>query len=180
MGPADFRPNLPVFYVPQKSRWSTSPSKVRTGAALVTEVWTPGSEGGGAGGLDPQVWGRRGWGPGLRIWGRWGSWVFRAVGTWLLRRSCGGGLGRSTPKFPTIPSLPPEPPKIHLDCSGKTSDNSIVVVAGNKLRLDVAITGEPPPVATWLKGDEVGPASPGCHLSLSALLGNLRQVAFPL
>lgn len=52
--------------------------------------------------------------------------------------------------------VPVEPPKIHLDCSGKTSDNSIVVVAGNKLRLDVAITGEPPPTATWLKGDEVG------------------------
>ncbi|XP_015352445.1 myosin-binding protein C, fast-type [Marmota marmota marmota] len=48
-----------------------------------------------------------------------------------------------------------EPPKIHLDCSGKTSENSIVVVAGNKLRLDVAITGEPPPVATWMKGDDV-------------------------
>uniref|UniRef100_A0A7N9D8R7 Myosin binding protein C2 n=1 Tax=Macaca fascicularis TaxID=9541 RepID=A0A7N9D8R7_MACFA len=47
-----------------------------------------------------------------------------------------------------------EPPKIHLDCSGKTSENAIVVVAGNKLRLDVSITGEPPPVATWLKGDE--------------------------
>ncbi|XP_062031891.1 myosin-binding protein C, fast-type [Lepus europaeus] len=48
-----------------------------------------------------------------------------------------------------------EPPKIHLDCSGKTSDNAIVVVAGNKLRLDVSITGEPPPVATWMKEDEV-------------------------
>uniref|UniRef100_A0A2I3LLN8 Myosin binding protein C2 n=1 Tax=Papio anubis TaxID=9555 RepID=A0A2I3LLN8_PAPAN len=48
-----------------------------------------------------------------------------------------------------------EPPKIHLDCSGKTSENAIVVVAGNKLRLDVSITGEPPPVATWLKEDEV-------------------------
>ncbi|XP_021091419.2 myosin-binding protein C, fast-type [Mesocricetus auratus] len=54
-----------------------------------------------------------------------------------------------------------EPPKIHLDCSGKTSDNSIVVVAGNKLRLDVAISGEPPPVATWLKGDEVFTATEG-------------------
>ncbi|XP_035868499.1 myosin-binding protein C, fast-type [Phyllostomus discolor] len=54
-----------------------------------------------------------------------------------------------------------EPPKIHLDCSGKTSDNSIVVVAGNKLRLDVAISGEPPPVATWLKGDEVFSAKEG-------------------
>uniref|UniRef100_A0A2K6D775 Myosin-binding protein C, fast-type n=1 Tax=Macaca nemestrina TaxID=9545 RepID=A0A2K6D775_MACNE len=56
---------------------------------------------------------------------------------------------------PRISSVPPEPPKIHLDCSGKTSENAIVVVAGNKLRLDVSITGEPPPVATWLKGDEV-------------------------
>uniref|UniRef100_A0A6I8PER6 Myosin-binding protein C, fast-type n=1 Tax=Ornithorhynchus anatinus TaxID=9258 RepID=A0A6I8PER6_ORNAN len=48
-----------------------------------------------------------------------------------------------------------EPPKIHLDCSGQMSENTIVVVAGNKLRLDVAITGEPPPVVTWLKGEEV-------------------------
>ncbi|TKC53685.1 hypothetical protein EI555_018426, partial [Monodon monoceros] len=48
-----------------------------------------------------------------------------------------------------------EPPKIHLDFSGKTSENTVVVVAGNKLRLDVSITGEPPPVATWMKEDEV-------------------------
>ncbi|XP_007955834.1 myosin-binding protein C, fast-type [Orycteropus afer afer] len=54
-----------------------------------------------------------------------------------------------------------EPPKIHLDCSGKTSDNSIVVVAGNKLRMDVSITGEPPPVATWFKEDEVFSATEG-------------------
>uniref|UniRef100_A0A8C0L4Z7 Myosin-binding protein C, fast-type n=1 Tax=Canis lupus dingo TaxID=286419 RepID=A0A8C0L4Z7_CANLU len=54
-----------------------------------------------------------------------------------------------------------EPPKIHLDCSGKTSENSLVVVAGNKLRLDVSITGEPRPVATWLKGDEVFTATEG-------------------
>uniref|UniRef100_A0A8C2SIE2 Myosin binding protein C, fast type n=1 Tax=Capra hircus TaxID=9925 RepID=A0A8C2SIE2_CAPHI len=36
-----------------------------------------------------------------------------------------------------------------------TSENSVVVVAGNKLRLDVSITGEPRPVATWMKEDEV-------------------------
>ncbi|XP_062994188.1 myosin-binding protein C, fast-type [Elgaria multicarinata webbii] len=48
-----------------------------------------------------------------------------------------------------------EPPKIHLDCSGKTNENTLVVVAGNKLRLDVSITGEPVPVATWMKGDVV-------------------------
>ncbi|KAM9633457.1 myosin-binding protein C, fast-type [Trichechus inunguis] len=54
-----------------------------------------------------------------------------------------------------------EPPMIHLDCSGKTAENSIVVVAGNKLRLNVAITGKPPPVTTWLKGDEVFSATEG-------------------
>lgn len=63
--------------------------------------------------------------------------------------------GRPIPKSPNVFSLPPEPPKIHLDCSGKTSENSVVVVAGNKLRLDVSITGEPPPTVTWLKEDEV-------------------------
>uniref|UniRef100_A0A8C4LLC7 Myosin binding protein C, fast type n=1 Tax=Equus asinus asinus TaxID=83772 RepID=A0A8C4LLC7_EQUAS len=68
------------------------------------------------------------------------------------------GIGRAqlpSLKLPRISALPPEPPKIHLDCSGKTSENAIVVVAGNKLRLDVSITGEPPPVATWLKEDQV-------------------------
>ncbi|XP_068779521.1 myosin-binding protein C, fast-type isoform X1 [Struthio camelus] len=48
-----------------------------------------------------------------------------------------------------------EPPKIHLDTSGKTAENTIVVVAGNKLRLDVPISGEPAPTVTWMKGDEL-------------------------
>uniref|UniRef100_A0A8C7RM37 Myosin binding protein C3 n=1 Tax=Oncorhynchus mykiss TaxID=8022 RepID=A0A8C7RM37_ONCMY len=38
-----------------------------------------------------------------------------------------------------------DPPKIHLDCMGHTSDSTIMVVAGNKLRLDVPITGDPAP-----------------------------------
>ncbi|CAJ0942171.1 unnamed protein product, partial [Ranitomeya imitator] len=38
-----------------------------------------------------------------------------------------------------------EPPKIHLDCSGGEHVNTIIVVAGNKLRFDVPITGEPAP-----------------------------------
>uniref|UniRef100_A0A8C4LQV1 Myosin-binding protein C, fast-type n=1 Tax=Equus asinus asinus TaxID=83772 RepID=A0A8C4LQV1_EQUAS len=74
------------------------------------------------------------------------------------------GIGRAqlpSLKLPRISALPPEPPKIHLDCSGKTSENAIVVVAGNKLRLDVSITGEPPPVATWLKEDQVFSATEG-------------------
>ncbi|XP_074192458.1 myosin-binding protein C, cardiac-type [Rhinolophus sinicus] len=43
-----------------------------------------------------------------------------------------------------------EPPKIHLDCPGRTAD-TIVVVAGNKLRLDVPISGDPAPTVIWQK-----------------------------
>ncbi|XP_045146876.1 myosin-binding protein C, cardiac-type isoform X1 [Echinops telfairi] len=58
-----------------------------------------------------------------------------------------------------------EPPKIHLDCLGCASD-TIVVVAGNKLRLDVPISGDPAPTVIWQKSTQgsaaaVGPASDG-------------------
>ncbi|XP_019374786.1 PREDICTED: myosin-binding protein C, cardiac-type isoform X3 [Gavialis gangeticus] len=43
-----------------------------------------------------------------------------------------------------------EPPKIHLDCMGQSPD-TIVVVAGNKLRLDVPISGDPIPSVIWQK-----------------------------
>uniref|UniRef100_A0A4W5R7J7 Myosin-binding protein C, fast-type n=1 Tax=Hucho hucho TaxID=62062 RepID=A0A4W5R7J7_9TELE len=50
-----------------------------------------------------------------------------------------------------------DPPKIHLDTTGNmVSKNTIIVVAGNKLRLDVEISGEPPPTVVWAKGDTVG------------------------
>uniref|UniRef100_A0A8C7MPS5 Myosin-binding protein C, fast-type n=1 Tax=Oncorhynchus kisutch TaxID=8019 RepID=A0A8C7MPS5_ONCKI len=49
-----------------------------------------------------------------------------------------------------------DPPKIHLDTTGNmVSQNTIIVVAGNKLRLDVEISGEPPPTVVWAKGDTV-------------------------
>uniref|UniRef100_A0A674BB32 Myosin binding protein C3 n=1 Tax=Salmo trutta TaxID=8032 RepID=A0A674BB32_SALTR len=48
-----------------------------------------------------------------------------------------------------------DPPKIHLDCMGHTADSTIVVVAGNKLRLDVPITGDPAPTVIWTKGEKV-------------------------
>uniref|UniRef100_A0A8C1VDB8 Myosin-binding protein C, fast-type n=1 Tax=Cyprinus carpio TaxID=7962 RepID=A0A8C1VDB8_CYPCA len=49
-----------------------------------------------------------------------------------------------------------EPPKIHLDTTGSfVNKNTIIVVAGNKLRFDVDITGEPPPTVCWKKGDMV-------------------------
>ncbi|KAG7248088.1 hypothetical protein CRUP_031576, partial [Coryphaenoides rupestris] len=44
------------------------------------------------------------------------------------------------------------PPKIHLD-TGTGNKNTIVVVAGNRLRLDVEITGEPAPIACWKRGN---------------------------
>ncbi|XP_032837334.1 myosin-binding protein C, cardiac-type-like isoform X4 [Petromyzon marinus] len=47
------------------------------------------------------------------------------------------------------------PPKIHLDCRNKMLDNAIVVIAGNKLRLDVPVTGDPEPTVTWYKEGEV-------------------------
>ncbi|XP_008496476.1 myosin-binding protein C, cardiac-type [Calypte anna] len=43
-----------------------------------------------------------------------------------------------------------EPPKIHLDCLGQSPD-TVVVVAGNKLRLDVPISGDPAPTVIWQK-----------------------------
>uniref|UniRef100_A0A671Y1L3 Myosin binding protein Cb n=1 Tax=Sparus aurata TaxID=8175 RepID=A0A671Y1L3_SPAAU len=44
-----------------------------------------------------------------------------------------------------------DPPKIHLDTTGNmVSQNTIIVVAGNKLRLDVEISGEPAPTCVWI------------------------------
>ncbi|XP_026234720.1 myosin-binding protein C, cardiac-type isoform X5 [Anabas testudineus] len=53
-----------------------------------------------------------------------------------------------------------DPPKIHLDCMGRTSESTIVVVAGNKLRLDVPITGDPAPTVIWTKGEKVSSVNP--------------------
>ncbi|KAM4714969.1 myosin binding protein Cb isoform 2-T2 [Anableps anableps] len=55
-----------------------------------------------------------------------------------------------------------DPPKIHLDTTGNmVSQNTIIVVAGNKLRLDVEITGEPAPTVVWSKGEEAVVATEG-------------------
>ncbi|KAJ4946936.1 hypothetical protein JOQ06_008979 [Pogonophryne albipinna] len=53
-----------------------------------------------------------------------------------------------------------DPPKIHLDCMGRTADSTIVVVAGNKLRLDVPITGDPAPTVIWTKGEKASSVKP--------------------
>ncbi|KAL2078251.1 hypothetical protein ACEWY4_025936 [Coilia grayii] len=55
-----------------------------------------------------------------------------------------------------------DPPKIHLDVAGNmVTQNTVIVVAGNKLRLDVEISGEPPPTVVWSKGDKVVDAKEG-------------------
>ncbi|XP_070766191.1 myosin-binding protein C, cardiac-type [Enoplosus armatus] len=53
-----------------------------------------------------------------------------------------------------------DPPKIHLDCMGRTAESTIVVVAGNKLRLDVPITGDPAPTVIWTKGEKASSVKP--------------------
>uniref|UniRef100_A0A8C4I2Q2 Myosin-binding protein C, cardiac-type n=1 Tax=Dicentrarchus labrax TaxID=13489 RepID=A0A8C4I2Q2_DICLA len=53
-----------------------------------------------------------------------------------------------------------DPPKIHLDCMGRTPESTIVVVAGNKLRLDVPITGDPAPTVVWTKGEKASSVKP--------------------
>ncbi|TSP90501.1 Myosin-binding protein C, cardiac-type [Bagarius yarrelli] len=57
-------------------------------------------------------------------------------------------------KYFSFMTLNADPPKIHLDCLGKTADSTILVVAGNKLRLDVPITGDPAPTVVWTKSDK--------------------------
>ncbi|XP_076011623.1 myosin-binding protein C, cardiac-type [Genypterus blacodes] len=53
-----------------------------------------------------------------------------------------------------------DPPKIHLDCMGRTAESTIVVVAGNKLRLDVPITGDPAPTVIWTKAEKASSVKP--------------------
>ncbi|KAM9391573.1 myosin binding protein Ca [Pholidichthys leucotaenia] len=48
-----------------------------------------------------------------------------------------------------------DPPKIHLDTGSSGNKNAITVVAGNKLRLNIEITGEPAPTVCWMKEERV-------------------------
>uniref|UniRef100_A0ACB8FN88 Myosin-binding protein C, slow-type n=1 Tax=Sphaerodactylus townsendi TaxID=933632 RepID=A0ACB8FN88_9SAUR len=45
-----------------------------------------------------------------------------------------------------------DPPKIHLDGIG--DNNTVTVVAGTKLRLEIPISGEPAPKVMWSRGDK--------------------------
>ncbi|XP_072281513.1 myosin-binding protein C, fast-type isoform X2 [Pyxicephalus adspersus] len=67
-----------------------------------------------------------------------------------------------------------EPPKIHLDCSGGEHINTIIVVAGNKLRFDVPITGEPAPTVAWFKqAKELNDTEGRIHIELRKELSSL-------
>uniref|UniRef100_A0AAZ3QSU5 Myosin-binding protein C, fast-type n=1 Tax=Oncorhynchus tshawytscha TaxID=74940 RepID=A0AAZ3QSU5_ONCTS len=70
-----------------------------------------------------------------------------------------------------------DPPKIHLDTTGNmVSQNTIIVVAGNKLRLDVEISGEPPPTVVWAKGDTLFPVWFTCIYRYDIHLINLHAI----
>ncbi|XP_041935474.1 myosin-binding protein C, slow-type isoform X5 [Alosa sapidissima] len=47
-----------------------------------------------------------------------------------------------------------DPPRVHLEALN-APDNTITIVAGNKLRLEVPISGEPAPRVVWMKGERV-------------------------
>ncbi|XP_041113272.1 myosin-binding protein C, slow-type-like isoform X4 [Polyodon spathula] len=47
-----------------------------------------------------------------------------------------------------------DPPKIHLD-SLNYPENTVTVTAGNKLRLEIPVTGQPVPRVVWMKGERV-------------------------
>ncbi|XP_074481842.1 myosin-binding protein C, slow-type isoform X2 [Sebastes fasciatus] len=47
-----------------------------------------------------------------------------------------------------------DPPRVHLE-SMNFPDNTITIVAGNKLRLEIPISGEPAPRVIWMKGERV-------------------------
>lgn len=49
---------------------------------------------------------------------------------------------------------PIDPPKVHLEALN-AQDNTVTIVAGNKLRLEIPISGEPAPRVVWMKGERV-------------------------
>uniref|UniRef100_A0A3Q3JD65 Myosin-binding protein C, slow-type n=1 Tax=Monopterus albus TaxID=43700 RepID=A0A3Q3JD65_MONAL len=65
-------------------------------------------------------------------------------------------LGIHIPSLPKSTSLVHKlyPPRVHLE-SLNFPDNTVTVVAGNKLRLEIPISGEPAPRVVWTKGERV-------------------------
>ncbi|KAJ8392341.1 hypothetical protein AAFF_G00077050 [Aldrovandia affinis] len=47
-----------------------------------------------------------------------------------------------------------DPPKVHLE-SLNVPENTVTVVAGSKMRLEIPISGEPTPRVVWMKGERV-------------------------
>ncbi|KAM4746782.1 myosin-binding protein C, slow-type isoform 31-T31 [Rhinophrynus dorsalis] len=61
-----------------------------------------------------------------------------------------------------------DPPRIHFD-SLNYPDNTVTVVAGTKLRLEVPVTGEPAPKIIWSRGDKW----------ITDLSGRIRAESYP-
>lgn len=65
-----------------------------------------------------------------------------------------------------------DPPKVHLD-SLNFPDNTVVIVAGNKLRLEIPISGEPAPRVVWMKGERVSILVSHLYNSFSLVIINI-------
>ncbi|XP_075456774.1 myosin-binding protein C, slow-type isoform X19 [Ascaphus truei] len=61
-----------------------------------------------------------------------------------------------------------DPPRIHFDALN-FPDNTVIVVAGTKLRLEVPVTGEPAPKIIWSRGDKW----------ITDLSGRVRAESYP-
>nr|XP_032834097.1 myosin-binding protein C, slow-type-like isoform X2 [Petromyzon marinus] len=62
-------------------------------------------------------------------------------------------------------------PKMELDMDKKTGDNTIVVVAGNKLRVELHVTGDPAPMVAGNKGERTIPPTTGrVHMEKDSLV----------
>lgn len=61
---------------------------------------------------------------------------------------------------------------MHLD-SLNVPDNTVVIVAGTKLRLEIPISGEPAPRVVWMKGERVGRGA-----GMETDIGSRRCISF--
>lgn len=73
------------------------------------------------------------------------------IGTQIV---CGWNVYAQVMQIYNVYNVFSDPPRVHLD-SLNFPDNTVTIVAGNKLRLEIPISGEPAPRVVWMKGERV-------------------------
>uniref|UniRef100_A0A8B9HU93 Myosin binding protein C, slow type n=1 Tax=Astyanax mexicanus TaxID=7994 RepID=A0A8B9HU93_ASTMX len=71
-----------------------------------------------------------------------------------------------------------DPPRVHLEALN-APDNTVTIVAGNKLRLEIPISGEPAPRVVWMKGERVSRTGIGIKKQGNSLIFRVRAETFP-